>query len=170
MFTDNIHGRYIEKFVGETLGCAVLDSGCTKTVYGSLWLKCDEESLQPDDLANMSYGQPDRKFKFGDGRVVQAKTKVKLTACLGEKKVLIETEVVDSQLPLLLSKEAMKKAEMTIDFVNDKAKILGNVVNLEFTSSGHYTLPSTKERSLVIKDTLSTENRILVGLNFRDKP
>ena len=63
----------------------------------------------------------------------------------------------------------MKKAEMTIDFVNDKARILGNVVNLEFTSSEHYTLPLTKERSLVIKDTLSTEDRILVGLNIQDK-
>ena len=58
---------------------------------------------------------------------------------------------------------------MIIDFVNDKAKILGNVVNLEFTSSGHYTLPLTKERSLVIKDTLSTEDRILIGLNIQDK-
>ena len=57
----------MENFVGETLGCAVLDSGCTKTVCGSLWLKYYEESLQPDDLANMSYGQSDRKFKFGDG-------------------------------------------------------------------------------------------------------
>ena len=105
----------------------------------------------------MSYGQSDRKFEFGDGRVVQAKTKVKLPVYLGEKKVLIETEVVDSEFPLLLSKEAMKKAEMTTDFVNDKAKILGNVVNLELTSSGHYTLPLTKERSLVIHFQLKIE-------------
>ena len=93
----------MEKFVGEILGCAVLDSGCTKTVCGSSWLKCYEESLQPDDLANMSYGKSDRKFKFGDSHssvtiVVQAKTKVKLPAYLGEKKVLVETEVVDSEL------------------------------------------------------------------------
>ena len=88
---------------------------------------------------------------------------------MGDKKVLIETEVVDLELPLLLSEEAIKKAKMTIDFVNDKAKILGNVANFEFTSSGHYALPSTKERSLVIKDTLSTEDRILVGLNIQDK-
>ena len=30
LFTNNIHECYIEKFVGEMLGCAVLDSGCTK--------------------------------------------------------------------------------------------------------------------------------------------
>ena len=161
----------MEKFVGEMMGCAVLDSGCTKTVCGSSWLKCYEESLHPDDLANtcMSYGQSERKFKFGDGLVVQAKTKVKLPVYLSEKKILIETEVVDSELPLLFSKEAMKKVEMTLDFVNDRAKIIGNVVNLEFTSSGHHSLPLTKKRSLVIKDTLSTEDRILVGLNTEDK-
>ena len=78
LFANNIHECHIGKFVGETLGCAVLDSGCTKTVCDSSWLKCYEESLQPDDLANMSCGQSDRKFKFGDGRVVQAKTKVTL--------------------------------------------------------------------------------------------
>ena len=109
----------------------------------------------------MSYRRSARKFKFNDGRVVQA--------YLGEKKVITETEVVDSELPLLLSKEAIKKAEMTIDLVNDKVKILENVVNLEFASSGHYTLPLTKERSLVIKDPLSIEDRISVSLNIQDK-
>ena len=104
LFTNSIHECYIEKFVGEMLGCAVLNSGCTKTVRGSSWLKFYEENLQPDDLANMSHGQSDRKFKLGDGRVVQAKTKVKLSAYLGEKKVLIKAEVVDSELLLLLSK------------------------------------------------------------------
>ena len=34
--------------------------------------------FKPDDLANISYGQSDMKFEFDDGRVVQAKTKVKL--------------------------------------------------------------------------------------------
>ena len=34
LFTQDIHKCYIEKFVGETLNCAVLDSGCTKNVFG----------------------------------------------------------------------------------------------------------------------------------------
>ena len=52
-----------------------------------------EESLQPDDLANITYGQSDKKFKLGDGRVFQAMAKVKLPTYLGEKKVLNETEI-----------------------------------------------------------------------------
>ena len=34
LFTKDIYKCYIEKFVGETLNCAVLDSGWTKNVYG----------------------------------------------------------------------------------------------------------------------------------------
>ena len=55
-----------------------------------------------------------------------------------------------------------------INFFNDKAKILENVINLEFTFSGHCTLPLIK-KSLVIKDTLSTEDKVLVGLNIQDR-
>ena len=29
LFTQDVHSCYIEKFVGETLNCAVLDAGCT---------------------------------------------------------------------------------------------------------------------------------------------
>ena len=53
----------------------------------------------------------------------------------------IETEVVDRDLPLLYSKEAMKKASVIIDFVEDKATVNGEEISLETTSSEHYTIP-----------------------------
>ena len=34
LFTQDVHSYYIEKFFGETLNCAVLDTGCTKNVFG----------------------------------------------------------------------------------------------------------------------------------------
>ena len=38
----------------------------------------------------------------------------------------------------------MKKAETTIDFVDDTVNILGETIDLEFTSSGHYMIPISK--------------------------
>ena len=38
LFTQDDHECYIEKFVGETQNCAVLDSGCTKNVCRQSWL------------------------------------------------------------------------------------------------------------------------------------
>ena len=37
LFTQDAHSCYIEKFVGETLDSAVLDTGCTKNVCGQSW-------------------------------------------------------------------------------------------------------------------------------------
>ena len=54
---------------------------------------------------------------------------------------------MDKELPLLLSKEAMKKAGMMIDFTNDSAQIFGFHINLEITSSGHHTIPLSKTRN-----------------------
>ena len=38
----------------------------------------------------------------------------------------------------------MKKAETIIDFVNDTVNILGETIDLEFTSSGNYMTPISK--------------------------
>ena len=44
-----MHNCYINKFVGETLNHAVLDSGCTKTVCGASWLDSYIETLPECD-------------------------------------------------------------------------------------------------------------------------
>ena len=50
----------------------------------------------------------------------------------------VVTDVVKSEIPLLLSKERMKKAGKKIDFVKNKVIIFGKEISLLFTSSGHY--------------------------------
>ena len=53
----------------------------------------------------------------------------------------LKTDVVKSEIPLLLSKESMKAAESKIDFVNDRINIFGKDIHLHFTTSGHYAIP-----------------------------
>ena len=53
----------------------------------------------------------------------------------------LKTDVVKSEIPLLLSKESMKAAESKIDFVNDTINISGKDIHLHFTTSGHYAIP-----------------------------
>ena len=57
------------------------------------------------------------------------------------KKIFIETDVVDYEIPLLLSKDAMKKAGMSIKFATDTVTIFGRKQDLLFTSLGHYSIP-----------------------------
>ena len=74
--------------------------------------------------------------------------------------VNVETNVVKSEIPLLLSKDSMNKAGTKIDFVNDKINIFGNEITLNFTSSRYYTIPLNeyhKSSELMIEEQKFTE-------------
>ena len=58
--------------------------------------------------------------------------------------VLLTTEVIENDLPLVFSKDTMKKANTYIDFANDKIVILNKEVPLKFTTTGHYYIPTGK--------------------------
>ena len=57
------------------------------------------------------------------------------------KSVTAETNLVKEETPLLLGKNSMKKANMKIDFANDKVSVFGKQVDLQFTSLGYYAIP-----------------------------
>ena len=54
----------------------------------------------------------------------------------------IKAEVVSKDIPLLLSKKAMKDFKVHIDFVNDKIEIFGSGLNITCRTSGHYCIPT----------------------------
>ena len=59
---------------------------------------------------------------------------------MGRKQVLLNTEIVPSDIPLLLSGKSMKRAGMTIDFKNDEPIAFREQIQLMNTKSGHYTI------------------------------
>lgn len=61
---------------------------------------------------------------------------VEFPAMLGSKEINIRTDVISLKLLLLLSNNTMRKSQTTIDFANDSSTMLGEKMNLRFTSSG----------------------------------
>ena len=57
---------------------------------------------------------------------------------IGSKYINIMANVIDTELPLLLSKNAMKSAKVKIDF--DNIIFLGKI-DISFTESEHYFIP-----------------------------
>ena len=53
----------------------------------------------------------------------------------------IITDVVDCDIPLLLSKDAMKRANMVLRFRDDTITVNNLPVKLDTSTSGHYMLP-----------------------------
>lgn len=139
-----------EIFVVESHCAAVIDTACTKTVCGEKWL---HQYMDATGIQDMRQYSSDRQFKFGDGKIVHSHRKVVLPALIGQTKCNIEAEVVNVDIPLLLSKASLKKAGTVLDLENDKAVMFKEPVQLHFTSSGHYCV-SIINRELHVDDSV----------------
>ncbi|XP_057299172.1 uncharacterized protein LOC130629827 [Hydractinia symbiolongicarpus] len=141
-----LYTEVMDVFMGETLSAAVLDSGCSKTVCGESWLKEYLETLSDNELNHVTESQSNTIFKFGDGNEMRSIKQMKLPARIGDTNINIVTDVVKGYLPLLFSKDAMKKAGTKIDFSKDTIEILGMKQKVFLTSSGHYCIPIGKRK------------------------
>ena len=70
--------------------------------------------------------------------------KVTLPCVITKMNVKIISDVVDADIPLLLSKMAMKRARMTLNFNNDTAEMFGKRIKFLCTTSGHYHVPISR--------------------------
>jgi hypothetical protein len=155
LFTGH-HRQDLSVLCAEAQSCAVLDSACSSTVCGRAWLNDYISSLSGEDRKKINVTDSDRIFKFGGGTRLESEGEYKIPAHLAGKDISIKTDVVDSDIPLLLSKTAMKMAKVKLDLENDTAEIFGNEVTLNCTSSGHYCVPMYREDIYVCAVNLDT--------------
>ena len=85
-----------------------------------------------------------RTFKFGDGNKLNSLYKVILPCVIADIEVSIITDVVNSDIALLLSKDTIKRAGTCFDFEDDTVTMLKKKIPLSCTSSGHYYISITK--------------------------
>lgn len=124
--------------VAESLGTAVLDTACTKTVCGQVWFDHYRELLSDVEKQALNIQNSRVGFRFGDGVRQFSTKKAKLPAVIAGVECQIETEVVEADIPLLLSKASLKKAGAILNLQHDSAILFGKEIQLEFTSGGHY--------------------------------
>ncbi|CAG2236725.1 unnamed protein product [Mytilus edulis] len=139
----------------ESANSAILDSACTSTVAGETWMKCYLDSLDSSIREKVVENPSETLFKFGGGTVLQSTKKVTFPCAIAGVECEIQADVVTSDIPLLLSKDSMKKAKMKLDLENDSANIFGKDVQLQCTSSGHYCVP-IDQLKIDIKVTAAT--------------
>ena len=72
-------------------------------------------------------------FKFGEGTCLLSKGEYSLPVVIACKEAIVNTDVVESDIPLLLLRKAVKKAAVKLDLENDTATIMGKEVALNLT-------------------------------------
>ena len=159
--TDVINMAY---FLGETLGMAIVDSGCSKTVCGQAWLQSYFETLSVHDRQLVEKNRSDNRFRFGDGRTYSSLKCVTFPFYIQGDRHFLTSDVVSCDVPLLLSRESLERANAVIDFQKGELLFLGKVIPVVITRSGHYCLPLTRDMSMDNKHT----NNILFNFKLDD--
>ena len=120
------HETELSQFTREARNCAALDTCCTSSVTGEQWLDIFIDSL--DDSAKSKLKGPlpsNRVFKFGNNGTLRSIGTYVLSVVIPGKTATIKTDVIEPDIPLLLSKVAMKKAKMKIDLEKNLCEIFG---------------------------------------------
>ena len=76
-----------------------------------------------------------------------------------------------SDIPLLLSKKSMKKANMTLDFKNDPAVIFDQLVQLLVTRPGHYAIPINPYKTIPndVTSGVNTNATLVATENYKSE-
>ena len=127
-------------FVREASGCQVVDTACSRTICGVTWLAVYSDKVTPMMNKSIEYIESSAKFRFEDGEQVRSLHSVRIPAKIGDTVCYIHCEVVEKNIPLLLSNASLKRANASIDLGKDQIVMLGQSIKVETTSRGHYCI------------------------------
>ena len=134
----------------------LIDCACPNTVTGTAWLKHFISQLSENQRQRMEVRESHRVYKFGGGEVRPSRCQVRLPCNLAGKNVSLSTEVVDADIPLLIGNSSLEKANAVLHIAPCKVELLGTVIPMEKTDSGHF--------SIDIKNPQPEENETESGL------
>ncbi len=175
MYTDS-DSNQLCFLVGETLGKAIVDTGCPFTVAGETWLKTYINTLSRKDRLAIRYRKSKNKFRFGSGALFPSEYNILIPIYVGSSNYTLSVDIVKCNIPLLLSRETLKRAQAKIDIGRSLISFLGVTIPLTISSSGHMCLaisrsldPSNKETQGVLKRVLFTSPIEGIGSDLKNK-
>ena len=143
-------------FVGETMGQALVDVGCSHTVAGEVWFKGYISSLSRRDRSSLQFKESSMKFSFGDGKLYPSKYRAIIPIYLHNCRQRLTVDVVKYDIPLLLSRKTLMRAHAKINIEAATINFCGATMPLLIASTGHLCLSLC--RSLDVLDKESEKN------------
>ena len=141
---------------------AIIDSGCSKSVAGSAWFQGFMETLSDQDKKAIQKYESNAKFKFGGHGIYLSQALVIAPVYVGGKRIFIRFDIVETDIPLLISLKVMKRLEMNMQYSKD-GQDLATVRGVTFKLTlldGHHWISLSQSGSLasVVSRTDDTGN------------
>ena len=120
---------------------AVVDTGCPKTVCGKPFMDAFIASKGKYEHIKRSY--ENQSFKFGDGKIYNSNMNHEINVEIGGYKTTLNTSVVDTNIPLLLGMDYLKKWGVIIDTGKEELYLRksNESFKIDAAKSNHWKLP-----------------------------
>ena len=136
-------------FTSEADGAAGMDSCCTRTIMGKIWFESFKMKLTKKQRKFIKGPfKSETNFLFGNGGKKNSLGRYHLPLELHGCRAMMAVELVDSDIPLLISKPSMIRAGIVLDFCEHTTTVFGLKRNMEETSIGHPIIRVTPEGKL----------------------
>ena len=143
---------------------------------GDEWLKSYVSTLSRKDRLSIKTKDSTNRFCFGDGKSYHSMNCVTIPIYVSQHRYQLRVNIIECNIPLLLSRETLRRAEAKIDIALATISFLGNVVPLITSSSGHLCLPICRSLDTSNDETRKVLSRVLfsspiegVGLDLKNK-
>ena len=169
--TKAVHAKWHES--------CIADCGCAAGCAGQCWTDAYIESLSDRDKNDVVIVDSDATFKFGDGKVIRSLGLAQVPIYIGGVRRHIQFDIVDADIPLLLSLRVMEKLRMTMKFTDkgDNVATVDGVTFKMYPRDGHvwmYVSEKASKDSIVgkkaspaaevLKAEVFTEGKVLEQL------
>ena len=126
--------------LANTFGQAIVDTACT-TVCGHNWINNYVSALTDEQRQLVQKYKTGAKIMFGGGTMSKSLQRVNIPVCFGDLNCYLNVEVIQGNLPLLLSVKSPKKMRAIID-VHKHMMIIPELapIDLEELASGHFAV------------------------------
>ena len=147
-----------------------------KCVCGEEWLKVYLDAITPTMHKLVKGPTPSNKqFTFGNQGTLNSSATYQIPIKVGGNLKMIEIDSIKSDIPLLISMNAMKELGMVLDLKNDQITINNKVIPVIRTNAGHYSINLLDddqipvEQIFMINNSDDHEQVNLVDLNTADE-
>lgn len=128
----------VKNLVDEASGMALIDTGCSGTVCGERWL---QEYLEGKEDYLLGEEETSAEYRFGGKAKIGAKRRVVIVGFIGGKRYGIRTDVVENEIPMVMSIKSLQKLGVNINCEEMKVLVKGVVVPTVRLSGGHLCFP-----------------------------
>ena len=94
------------------------------------------DKLDEEVVSSLRVEESMSVYQFGGGETRTSKGCIKLPSVIGDKKVNIQVEVVDAEIPLLIGSNSMQAAKALLDFGNMEATFFDEEISMIKVGSG----------------------------------